>query len=106
MMTTINVRARDGSLHQLEGRDGNSLMEVIRVGGLDELAAMCGGSCSCATCHIYVGEGFAALVPPLSDDEDELLDGSDHRQAGSRLACQLQLSPELAGMEVTIAPED
>jgi 2Fe-2S iron-sulfur cluster binding domain len=52
-------------------------MENIRNAGFDELAALCGGTCACATCHVIVDPSWQALLPPLSDDENELLDGSD-----------------------------
>jgi hypothetical protein len=55
-------------------------MEAVRQAGFDELQALCGGSCSCATCHVYI-EG--ADLPPMSADEDDLLDSSDHRQTNS-----------------------
>ena len=81
-------------------------MEVIRAGGLDELLALCGGGCSCATCHVYVDEALADHMPPLSSDEDDLLDSSSHRTPASRLSCQIPFTAALAGLEVTIAPED
>jgi 2Fe-2S ferredoxin len=81
-------------------------MEHIRDAGLDELLALCGGCCSCATCHVYVDDGMNGYLPALSVDEDELLDSSDHRRAQSRLSCQIPFKPELEGMSVTLAPED
>lgn len=104
-MVQIFVTGRDGTEHALEAQTGLSLMEVIRDNGLDELLALCGGCCSCATCHVYVEGGHAAL-PPLSADENDLLDSSDHRNGLSRLSCQVSLTAELDGMRVTIAPED
>jgi 2Fe-2S ferredoxin len=77
-------------------------MEAIRQAGFDELEAMCGGSCSCATCHVYA----KAMPSPPGGDEDDLLDSSDHRQADSRLSCQIRLNAALSGLRVTIAPED
>lgn len=105
-MTTITVMCRDGSQRAVEGVDGLSLMEMIRDNGFDELLALCGGCCSCATCHVYVDPGFVAELPTMSDDENDLLDSSDHRRENSRLSCQLKVSPELAGLRVQIAPED
>ena len=105
-MTTINVISRDGSSQAIEGKDGHSLMELIRDAGLDELLALCGGCCSCATCHVIVDEASAAKLPAMSDDENDLLDSSDHRTANSRLSCQVAVTPDLDGMTVTIAAED
>ncbi|PZO05961.1 MAG: ferredoxin [Alphaproteobacteria bacterium] len=105
-MPTLNVKARDGEVHSLTGDAGLTLMEIIRDGGVDEILALCGGCCSCATCHIYVDEAFIGLTPLISDDEGDLLDSSNHRQANSRLACQVPFTEALDGALVMIAPED
>ena len=104
-MVQVFVTGRDGTEYKLQVQEGLSLMEAIRDNGLDELLALCGGCCSCATCHVYVEEGHQTL-PPLSDDESDLLDSSDHRDERSRLSCQLPMTAELDGLRVAIAPED
>jgi 2Fe-2S ferredoxin len=81
-------------------------MEATRDAGFDELLALCGGCCSCATCHVYVDPAVAASLPPVSEDESDLLDGSPHRNEQSRLSCQVIMSDALSGLTVTIAPED
>ena len=105
-MTTLIVRTREGEERTLNGQDGLSVMEVIRRAGIDDLAAICGGVCSCATCHVYVDEAYAGALPPESDDENDLLDYSSHRQPTSRLSCQITLTRALDGLKVTIAAED
>ena len=90
----------------MEAQAGLSVTEAIRAEGIDELLALCGGCLSCATCHVYVDPTFADRLPPLGDDESDLLDSSDHRSETSRLSCQLILSDDLADLAVTIAPED
>jgi len=105
-MTKISVTARDGSQHQLHPQAGISVMEAIRDSGIGELLALCGGCCSCATCHVFVDPVTADELTPMSNDEDELLDSSSHRNAHSRLSCQLMVSNALDGLAVTIAPED
>ncbi len=105
-MPELIVVTRDGAEQALQVESGLSIMEVVRDAGIDEMLALCGGCCSCATCHIYVQPEFAAKLPPVSDDESDLLDSSDHRNEYSRLSCQVSMSDELAGMRVTIAPED
>ena len=105
-MPKLIVVTRDGAEHEVEGRDGWSVMEIIRDNGFDELLALCGGCCSCATCHVHVDEDWAGRLPKIGGDEDDLLDTSDHRVATSRLSCQLQFGAELDGMRVQIAPED
>ena len=105
-MPQLTVVARDGTETDVEGRAGLSVMEVIRDNGFDELLALCGGCCSCATCHVHVDEAWTERLPPRNADEDDLLDSSDHKRANSRLSCQLQFGDGLDGMRVTIAPED
>ena len=105
-MPKLTVITREGSEKTVDGDAGLSVMEVIRDNGFDELLALCGGCCSCATCHVHVDPEFADLLPPMSEDENDLLDSSDHRVATSRLSCQIQFSAALDGLRVTIAPED
>lgn len=105
-MTTITVTTRSGSVESINATDGLSLMEAIRDSGLDELLALCGGCCSCATCHIFADPAFVDRLPPISDDENDLLDSSSHRRASSRLSCQIIVSDLLDGFAVEIAPED
>ena len=95
---------RNGKKHELEGRDGWTLMEILRDGGLD-VTAECGGACACATCHIYVApEWYAKLTPP-SEAEIDMLDMALAVEPTSRLSCQIVCKPELDGIKVTIAPE-
>lgn len=105
-MPDIRVTTRDGVEHTVEGAAGSSVMEAIRDVGIDELLALCGGCCSCATCHVYVDAGQDGNLPPMSADENDLLDSSSHRRPTSRLSCQIMVSDELGSLRVTIAPED
>ena len=105
-MPQLIVVTREGAEQTLDAANGMSIMEAIRDGGIDELLALCGGSCSCATCHVHVDPLYAAKLPPVSDDESDLLDGSTHRNEYSRLSCQVTVTDELAGLRVTIAQED
>lgn len=105
-MIQIKIMDRAGQAHVLDVEPQGSLMEVIRDAGLADVFALCGGCCSCATCHVYADKGFEGALPAMSGDENDLLDSSEHRQATSRLSCQIPLSEALNGMTVTIAPED
>ena len=105
-MPNIIITTRNRDEHVLAGQAGLSLMELIRNAGLDELLALCGGSCSCATCHVYVDPSFADRLAPTSADENDLLDGSNRRTERSRLSCQISVVDALDGLRVTIAPED
>jgi len=105
-MSSITVTTRNGTEHVLEAKPGMSVMEIIREGRIDELLALCGGCCSCATCHVYVADDDRARAGTATADEDDLLDSSDHKQPSSRLSCQMAFTPALDGLHVTIAPED
>ena len=105
-MPKLIVTTRSGDTREIEAAAGLTVMEAIRDNGFDELLALCGGCCSCATCHVYVDPAFADKLPALSEDEDDLLDSSDHRNETSRLSCQIPLNADLDGLRVTIAPED
>lgn len=105
-MPTINVTTREGVERQVEAETGKSLMENLRDGGIDEILALCGGNCSCATCHVHVDRAWLDKLPPMSADEDDLLDSSDARQDNSRLSCQIPVTDTLDGLAVTVAPED
>jgi len=102
----INVITREGEARLLHFTNGQTIMEALRDSGLDEVLALCGGCCSCATCHVYVDSAFMDKLPPISTDENELLDSSSHRTDLSRLSCQLVTDEALEGMTITIAPED
>lgn len=105
-MARLVVVTRGGTAREVEAATGPSVMEVIRDNGFDELLALCGGCCSCATCHIYVDESFSGKIAEISEDESDLLDSSSHRTPASRLSCQIHYSDELDGMTVRIAPEE
>ena len=101
----IRVTDRDGESHEVEGQPGLKLMEVLR--DLDYgVEALCGGMCSCATCHVYVDAGWTDELTPLEDEEDDLLDSLEERRVSSRLSCQILLGEEHDGLTVTIAPEE
>jgi len=105
-MPKLVVVNRAGQENAINAGEGLTVMEVIRDNGFDELLALCGGCCSCATCHIHVDPAFADRLPELTEDEDDLLDSSTHRDENSRLACQIPFTAELDGMRVTISEED
>lgn len=105
-MPKLVVVNRAGEETAVDVEDGLTVMEAIRDNGFDELLALCGGCCSCATCHVHVDPAFVDKLPKMSEDEDDLLESSDHREANSRLGCQIPFTADLDGLKVTIAPED
>lgn len=105
-MIEIQVTDRAGLSRSITVEPGANLMEVLRDSGCDELLALCGGCCSCATCHVFIEGGPVEHLAPKSPDEDDLLDSSEYRNRHSRLACQIPLTENLTGLSVRIAPED
>jgi 2Fe-2S ferredoxin len=105
-MAKFIVTTRAGKEHLLELQPGLTLMETIRNAGIDELLALCGGCCSCATCHVHVDPAFADKLPAMTEDENDLLDSSDHRDGTSRLSCQIVMNDQLDGLTARIAEED
>lgn len=104
-MARMTVVDRDGKEHEIEARPGLKIMEILRE--LDYgVAAICGGLCSCATCHVFVDAQWVDRLPKKQSDEQELLtELSDYRPAASRLSCQVEFTEALAGIKVTIAPD-
>lgn len=105
-MPEVIVTTREGEKRHVSFTAGTSLMQALTEGGIDEVLALCGGVCSCATCHVHVDPEFVDLFEPMSPDEDDLLSGSLHRSERSRLSCQLRLADDMDGLRVTVAPED
>jgi 2Fe-2S ferredoxin len=105
-MPSLTIVTRDGTETIVEAKTGWSVMENIRDNNIDELLALCGGCCSCATCHVHVDDAWVDKLGPRSEDEEDLLDSSDYKTANSRLSCQITFSGALDGLKVTIAPED
>jgi len=104
-MPLLRVVDRDGVEHEVEAKAGFKVMETLRE--LDYgVAAICGGMCSCATCHIYVDPAWQEKLPPPMSDERELLSELAHHEANSRLSCQVEVTEALSGLRVTIAPDE
>jgi ferredoxin, 2Fe-2S len=105
-MPKLTVITRNGDEKVLDAQAGVSLMEALRNRGIDEIQAICGGCCSCATCHVYVDDSWLAKLPRVSDVENDLLDCSAHRRDNSRLSCQIPFDESLSELRLTVAPED
>jgi 2Fe-2S ferredoxin len=104
-MAQMIVVDRDGKEHVIDAKPGLKIMEVLRE--LDYgVAAICGGLCSCATCHVYVDADWAARLPKPQSDELELLkELPDYKEPTSRLSCQVDFTEALSGIKVSIAPD-
>ena len=103
-MPKIIITNRDGKKHEIDADPNFTLMEAIRDNSFD-IEASCGGCCACATCHVYIDEKWKTRVTKLNDDEESMLDLAFDVRDNSRLSCQIELSDELDGLELEIAPE-
>jgi len=104
-LINISVRDLDGQVHEVEAREGDSLMEALREHEWGT-PAICGGLCSCGTCHVYLDGAWLDHFEQADLDEQDLLEVFDSTQENSRLSCQLQLKPEHEGLSLSIAPEE
>jgi ferredoxin, 2Fe-2S len=101
----LTIVDTEGAVHKVPALPGWRVMEIIRDNGLPILAE-CGGSCACATCHVYVDPAWTGKLSVPSDDEQFMLDSVTHYDPkASRLSCQILMTKELDGMTVTLAPE-
>ncbi|MCF8496159.1 MAG: 2Fe-2S iron-sulfur cluster binding domain-containing protein [Alphaproteobacteria bacterium] len=98
----IYVTDLDGREHALDAVEGWRVMEIIRDHGLP-IKAECGGACACATCHVYVDEAWRALLFPMREEEEAMLDEAFDLQENSRLSCQLIMTEDLDGLRLTLA---
>jgi len=103
-MPKMIVTDRVGKKHELDFDPNFTLMEILRDNGFD-IEASCGGCCACATCHVYIDEKWKTKITKLEDDEESMLDLAFDIKDNSRLSCQIELSDELDGLELEIAPE-
>lgn len=104
-MSSLTVTSTAGLTKTVDASDSLSVMENIRNAGFEDLLALCGGCCSCATCHVIVHPDDFAKLQPISADENDLLDSAEERMPTSRLSCQIPFGPSLDGLRVTIAKE-
>jgi 2Fe-2S ferredoxin len=101
IMPQVTFIAHDGSQSIVDIKPGESVMFGATQGGITGIVGECGGFCSCATCHIYVDDAWLAKLPPMTEHEDEMLEGTvSERKPGSRLSCQISVTDELDGLVV------
>jgi 2Fe-2S ferredoxin len=103
-MAKLIVTDMDGAEHEIEGEIGLSVMEVIRDSDV-HINAICGGCCSCSTCHVHVDESWASKLEPASDEEKETLELTDEISDASRLGCQITFEEKLDGLRVKMTTD-
>lgn len=90
----------DGNRHAVQAAPGQSVMQVAIDNKVPGILADCGGCCSCATCHCYVGEAWAGTFPPATVEEAEMVSYAFDPMPASRLSCQLVLTRAHDGIEI------
>lgn len=104
-MVAVTYIEHDGTRHVLDLEEGTSLMEGATLNMVPGVEGMCGGICSCATCHCYLPPEWADRVPPPSLGEQHMLESASHRRVNSRLGCQVVITADLEGLVVELPPE-
>jgi 2Fe-2S ferredoxin len=102
-MAVVHFITSTGDKKTIPIEPGQSLMQLATSSMVPGIEASCGGYCSCATCHVYIDPVWEEKLPQISEDENDLLDGTAaERRPNSRLSCQVKLEEEFDGLTVTI----
>ena len=99
-MAKIKYIEHNGTEHEIEVANGLTVMEGAVQNGIPGIDADCGGSMSCATCHVYVKDDWFSKLPEKDEGEDDMLDQAYEPKSSSRLSCQLIVSDDLNGLVV------
>jgi 2Fe-2S ferredoxin len=105
-MSKVTYIESDGKQHVVDLQPGDSVMQGAVTNGVSGIAAICGGACSCATCHVYIDEAWRSRTGARNDLEESMLEMADDVQPNSRLACQIKMTEELDGLVVRIPDGD
>lgn len=101
-MTTVTFVEADGTRHEVQARNGRSLMQAAVQNAVSGIDADCGGNCLCATCHVILDEVWYDRLGGPNPDEEEMLDPTPERTPTSRLSCQIQVTEALDGLVVQL----
>lgn len=101
-MTKLIFVEADGTRHEVEAENGATAMETALRSGISGIVAECGGSLTCATCHVYVDDDWADVVGAPSAPEEDMLDFAYDLRPTSRLSCQIKVRDELDGLVLHI----
>jgi ferredoxin, 2Fe-2S len=101
-MVKITYIQPDGATASVDVESGLTVMEGAKLNDIDGVDAECGGACACATCHVYVDAAWRDAVGKPAEMEEDMLDFAFDVREGSRLSCQIKVTPELDGLVVRI----
>jgi 2Fe-2S ferredoxin len=99
-MVKITFIDSDGTSRTVEAEVGSTVMETAIKNGIPGIEAECGGACACATCHVYIDEGWRGKTGDASPMEEDMLDFGFDVRPSSRLSCQIKVSDDLDGLIV------
>ena len=99
-MPIVTFIQADGNSQEVNAEIGNSLMQAAVDNMVEGILAECGGSCSCATCHCYIGKSWVDKVAPASEMEKDLLDCVTDPEDNSSLSCQVIITDAHDGLMV------
>ena len=106
-MPNITITDIEGEQRTVEAKSGLSLMETLRDLGYEEIEALCGGCCSCATCHVHLNDSNCVALEPMEEDEEMVVEMTDNYDPNlSRLSCQIEITDQHEGLQVTIVETD
>ncbi len=100
-MAKITFIDKDGVSRTVDAEDGSTVMETALRNDVPGIEAECGGACACATCHVYVEEGWFAKLGKPEQMEEDMLDFAHDVRPTSRLSCQIRVSKDIDGLVVT-----
>lgn len=104
-MPKVTYIAQDGAAKDVDAPSGATVMESALDNDIDGIVALCGGGCSCSTCHVYIDEAWVETVGPRHDDEEFTLECAIDVRENSRLSCQIEVTEELDGLIVHLPAE-
>jgi 2Fe-2S ferredoxin len=104
-MVSIIYVEHNGARHPVSIDEGSNLMIGATLNMVPGVEGMCGGICSCATCHCYIAEPWRSRLPPPAEGERAMLEAVSHRRESSRLGCQVVVTAEVEGLEVHLPPD-
>jgi 2Fe-2S ferredoxin len=91
-----------GNRREIDAPLGVTLMEAARQHGVQGVIAQCGGACACSTCHVYVDPAWLPRIGAREEMEEGMLENAWEPRANSRLSCQIHITPEMDGLQVTV----
>lgn len=104
-MAKITYIEWNGTEHQIEVAEGDTVMEGAIDNDIPGIEAICGGCCSCSTCHVYVDEAWIGKLPEAEEEERDVLEGAPETRGNSRLSCQIEVGEHLDGLVVRMPEE-